>query len=401
MATTGSGRHGKPRGRRRWRRAGYLSAGACAVLAVIAGLGLAGGGSPSAPRPGRVTTAPEFCQAPAVASLRVPLARAVPGSDRDEVEPLGVVAGGREVFVQAWTRRFDGVGVLNLATGRLHRIKAFANPSSDQANGASDGRWLVWAQTYSLTSLDHFTLYAWDSVTGRLRRIARSIDGPDGEPWPSPWHAPAVSGRYAAWAQGYGAGGLVEIRLADLDTGTVTTIRRGHTQPPVFDGDLLIWPESDAPNTQTTLRAYSLTQRRLVELPVALRRVHGTEFVVTDGARSAYPSPDLSRLYYSPHQDQPARLALVLPTGVHFEALAMAPGTLAWTTSSATYVASTRTGVFTKVTTRYGFATGSRSVVLVSDGPRSKQVHPPLPLHVIDPASITWPACRTRAGVLR
>jgi hypothetical protein len=342
----------------------------------------------------------EFCQTQAAASLRTVLARAVPGSSQAEVQPLGVAGNGRQVYVSAWTPDFSGVGLLSLATGRLRSIRPFGNPATDQADGAADGRWLVWAQTYSLSSLDRFTMYAFDSTTGTLRRIGHSIAGPGGVPWASPWHAPALSGHYAAWAQGYGAGGLVEIRLANLATGQVTTIRQGHVQPPLFDGNLVVWPESDAPGTQTTLRAYSLAARRLVPLPAALRAVHGTEFVVSDGTRTAYLSPDLTRLYYSPRQDQPARPALVLPAGVDFAGLAMAPGALAWTTSQATYLASTTTGAFTKVTHRYGYATGSGSLVLVTDAPSQKAVHPALPLHVVDPAGISWPRCQGRAGVL-
>jgi hypothetical protein len=131
-----------------------------------------------------------------------------------------------------------------------------------------------------------------------------------------------------------------------------------------------------------------------VALPAALQAVHGTEFVVTDGTRAAYLDPSLTRLYYSARPDQPARLALALPAGTDFASLALAPGTLAWTTSQATYLASTETGAFTQVTPAYGYATGSRSVMLVSDAPGAKAVHPPLPLHVISPAALSGPGCR-------
>jgi hypothetical protein len=375
-----------------------------AVLAAIAGAALASRGSGPAPAAdARQVTTPRpgpalaFCPTQPASSLRTALARAVPGSRRAEVQPLGVSGDGREVYVSAWTHGFSGVAALDLATGTLRKIRRFADPVTDQADGSAGGQWLAWAQTYSLSSLDRFTMYAWDAATGHLLRLGSSIAGRNGAPWPSPWHAPAVSGHYAAWAQGYGPGGLVEIRLANLETGKVTTIRGGHTQPPLFDGNLVVWPESDAPGTQTTLRAYSLTARRLVPLPPALRGVHGTAFVVTDGIRTAYLSPGLTQLYYSPRQDQPARLALQLPAGANFADLAMAPGTLAWTTSQATYLASTRTGAFTKVTPSYGYATGSGSVVLVTDAPSKKEVHPALPLHVIDPAGIAWPACRARS----
>jgi hypothetical protein len=380
-----------------------ITAGVALILSAGAAMALSGwrpsAGADPGPTVARSGPALAFCPTAPSPSLRAALARVVPGSGKAEVQPLGVSAAGRDVYVSAWTPGFSGVGELSLATGQLRKIKSFTSPATDQADGSSGGgRWLVWAQTYSLSSLDRFTMYAWDSVTGRLLTIGHSLAGPDGVAWPSPWHAPAVSGHYAAWAQGYGPGGEVEIRLANLETGQVAVIRTGHTQPPVFDGSLVVWPESDAPGTQTTLRAYSLTARKPVPLPAALRAVHGTEFVVTDGTRTAYLSPSLTRLYYSPRQRQPARLALRLPDGVDFAALAMAPGSLAWTTSQATYLASTRTGAFSKITRRYGYATGSGSVLLVTDPPSHKAVHPALALHAINLADIGWPACPARAG---
>ncbi len=317
----------------------------------------------------------------------------LPGSGVSEVVPLGATAS--TAYVSAWSPGFAGVAAVDLRSGRMRQIQRYANPATDQADGAADGRWLVWAETYSLASLDRFTMYSWDATTGRTRQLGHSLAGPAGTPWPSPWHAPAVSGDYAAWAQGYGPG-LVEIRLANLLTGLVQTIARGHVQPPFFDGGLLVWPESDTPGTQTTLRAYSLVSRVRTALPPALAAVRGTDFVVTDGVRTAYLSPEFTRLYYSPAQHSPARLVITLPAGADFTDLALAPGSLAWTTTRATYLASTRTGAFVQVTPQYGYPTGSASVMLITDAPATKVAHPPLPTHVIDPAAILWPICPAR-----
>jgi hypothetical protein len=347
------------------------------------------------PRPGAAVVAGprSFCAQQPAGPLAQALASAVPGSRRTEVIPLGAAPDGKVAYVAAWTPRFAGVAALTLSSGRLRTISRFASPASDQADGASFGPWLVWAETYSLSDLDRFTIYAWNADTSRLRAIGRSLPGPGGTPWPSPWHAPAVSGDHAAWAQGYGPGGLVEIRLADLATGTVTTIRRGHVQAPFFDGGLVVWPESDTPGSETSLHAYSIATRAQAGLPAVLSAVRGTDFVVTDGVRTAYLSPDFTALYYSPAQDEPAKLAVRLPAGAYFTDLALAPGSLAWTTTAATYLASTKTGAFAKVTPRYGYATGSESVVLISDAPSGKSAHPPLPTHVVDPSAIDWPQC--------
>jgi hypothetical protein len=331
------------------------------------------------------------------ASLAAALARTVPASLNGEVIPLGMSADGQTAYVSAWTPGFSGVAALNLATGSIRQIQAFQNSQDDQADGASGGQWLAWEETYSLSTLDDFTVYAWNSATGRLLTLGHSLNGPGDTPWPSPWHPPAVSGDYAAWAQGYGPGGEVEIRLADLATGQVRVIREGHTQPPFFDGNLVVWPESDRPGTQTTLHAFSLTTLRPAALPRVLRPVHGTEFVVTDGTRTAYLNPDMTSLFYSPAQDVRAREVLRLPSGDYFSTLAMSPGTLAWATTAATYVASTQTGGYVQVTPEYGDATGSGSAVMISDASSEKVAHPVLPLHVLTPAHITWPTCPTSA----
>jgi hypothetical protein len=356
----------------------------------------AAGGPARQDRVAGATLAPgpaSFCPSRPAPVLVRALSIAVPGSRSAEIIPLGAAAGGRQAYVAAWTQKFSGVAALDLATGRLRPIRAFGDPASDQADGAVAGHWLVWAQTYSLTSLDRFTIYAWNAATGRVSELGQSLSGPGGTPWPSPWHAPAVTAGYAAWAQGYGPGGLVEIRLANLTTGAVTTIRRGHVQPPFFDGDLVVWPESDAPGRLTSLHAYSLSTRAAARLPAVLAPVQGTDFVLTDGTRTAYLSPDFTWLYYSPAQDQPARPMLRLPAGVSFTDLALAPGAVAWSTTNATYVASTTTGAFAQVTPAYGYATGSDSIMLITDAPKGQSAHPPLPTYVIRPAALAWPRC--------
>ncbi|HUZ51072.1 MAG TPA: hypothetical protein VMU94_00890 [Streptosporangiaceae bacterium] len=367
------------------------------MIAALLLTGCAGAsGQPGAA--GRVSPArrlvARFCPGRPPGALTTALTSTVPVSLRGEVVPLGISADGATAYLSAWTRRFAGVAALSLATGALHPIARFGNRATGQADGAWGGRWLVWEQTYSLSSLDGFTVFAWDSVTGRLVPLGHSLDSPAGAPWPSPWHAPAVSGYFAAWAQGYGPGGLVEIRLADLRTGRVSVIARGHVQAPFFDGGLLVWPASGRPGALTRLHAYATATGRPAPLPAVLRPVRGTDFVATDGTRTAYLDPGLTSLYYSPAPGQAASVVLRAPPGISFSNIGMAQGAIAWTTTRATYLASTATGGYVQVTPEFGFAvTDSGPDVLVSDAPARKAAHPRLALHVLDAAGIDRGAC--------
>ena len=377
-------------GRRRWRRA--VAAGGALLIAGCAGAP----GQPGAA--GRISQAraqaARFCPGRPPGTLTIALTRTVSASRRGEIVPLGISANGATAYVSAWTRRFAGVAALSLGTGALHPIARFGHRATDQADGAWGGRWLVWEQTYSLSSLDGFAVIGWDSVTGRLIRLGRSLDSPAGTPWPSPWHAPAVSGDFAAWAQGYGPGGLVEIHLADLRTGRVTVVARGHLQAPFFDGGLLVWPGSGRPGAPTRLHAYATATGRPASLPAVLRPVRGTDFVATDGTRTAYLDPGLRRLYYSPAPGQAASVVLTLPAGISFSNIGMAQGAIAWTTTRATYLASTSTGGYVQVTPEFGFAvTDTGPDVLVSDAPARKAAHPRLALHVLDAAGIGRGTC--------
>ena len=365
------------------------------ALLLIAGCAGAAGQPGAAGRAGRAAgPARRFCPGRAPDALTTALTRTVPGSLRGEVVPLGISADGATAYVSAWTRRFAGVAALTLATGALHPVARFGSRAADQADGAWGGRWLVWEQTYSLSSLDGFTVFAWDSVTGRLVRLGHSLGSPSGAPWPSPWHAPAVSGTFAAWAQGYGPGGLVEILLADLRTGRVKVIARGHVQAPFFDGGLLVWPASARPGALTMLHAYATGIGGRAPLPAVLRQVRGTDFVAADGTRTAYFGPGRSALYYSPAPGQVASVVLRAPAGVSFSNIGMAQGALAWTTTQATYLASTTTDGYVRVTPEFGFAvTDTGPDVLVSDAPVRKAAHPRLALHVLDAAVIGGGSC--------
>jgi hypothetical protein len=155
-------------------------------------------------------------------------------------------------------------------------------------------------------------------------------------------------------AQDYGPDGLVEIRLADLVTGRVSVIARGHLQAPFFDGGLLVWPAGGRPGALTRLHADAAAAGRPAALPAVL----------------------------------------TVPAGISFSNIGMARGAIAWTTTRTTYLASTTTGGYVQVTADFGFAvTDSGPDVLVSDAPARKAAQPRLALHVLDAAGIGRGTC--------
>jgi hypothetical protein len=103
----------------------------------------------------------------------------------------------------------------------------------------------------------------------------------------------------------------------------------------------------------------------------------------------------MDALFYSPAPGQAAVVVLRLPAGIAYDNVGLGLGTITWTTTGATYLASTRTGRYLRVTAAYGFAVpGSGAAVLISGAPAGQAAHPVLPLRELDAAVIGGVACR-------
>jgi hypothetical protein len=334
-----------------------------------------------------------LCAAKPTASLSQALQRTVPQSLDANVFPFGLSANGTTLYASVRTAGFKGIAAITLATWTVREAQAFASPH-DGAFESGEGPWIAWSEFYSASDQSDYTVYAWDSVTGQLRTLGHSLRGPDGW-WPSPWSAPAVSGHYAAWPVGDGPGPVDKLMLADLATGRERAIYQGDALQPFFDGGLLVWPASARPGGPTTLRAASVTSGRPAVLPAALQGVgvHASEITSSSGRTAYIIGPEYSKLYYSPSPSEPARVVLTLPAGEQFAAIEMGQGWLAWTTTTATYLASTRTGSYVQVTPIYGLAAGQGSgVVAISDyAGKSQPAHSSL--HLLDFARLAWPSC--------
>ena len=152
-------------------------------------------------------------------------------------------------------------------TSRRSRIRPL-----DQADGAFDGRWLVWSEYHSLSGLDDFTVWAWDSRSGQVTQIGAASGASAGEFWPSPLRAPDALNGIATWVQGTGPEGIAAVHVYDLRTGRGTIIHRGHAQGSFLVGRRLVgWPESPGPGRVTRMRVASALTGKSGKVPRALR----------------------------------------------------------------------------------------------------------------------------------
>jgi hypothetical protein len=215
--------------------------------------------------------------------------------------PWTLAHDGRSFFATVYSRSFSGVARIDARTGRSTEVKEFPDATRDQADGAYDGRWLVWSEYHSLTTFDDFTTWAWNSRSGRLRQIGAATRGPDGEFWPSPWRSPDVRDGIATWAQGVGPDGLTAVHLYDLRTGRNSVVRRGHAQGSfLISGHRVAWPESPSRGATTRIYVASTSTGRRLPAPRALRKLRGISGLATDGHRIAYPTASYRALWWTP-----------------------------------------------------------------------------------------------------
>lgn len=225
----------------------------------------------------------------------------VPLSRTTSLDPWTLAHDGRSFFATVYSPRFSGVARISATAKRMTRIRAFPDPANDQADGAFDGRWLVWSEYHGFTGFDDFTVWAWDARTGKVRQIGAATQAPDGQFWPSPWRQPDVRGGFATWVQGSGPEGQTTVHVYDLRTGRDRVVHEGHAQGSfLLHGHLVAWPESPARGAETRISVASGVTGASVPTPRALRVLSGVSGLATDGRRIAYPNASYTSLWWSP-----------------------------------------------------------------------------------------------------
>jgi hypothetical protein len=313
-------------------------------------------------------TAPIWCKAsPNAAWTRVLASDLVALSRHASVVPLALAADGRSFFASLESKAFSGVVRIEARTSRVTRIRRFPNAANDQASGSFDGRWLVWAEYHSLTVVDDFTIWSWDSKTGDVSQIGAAARSPSGMFWPSPLRHPEARGGQATWTQGIRDDGLGEVHVVDLAGGSDRIIRRAYAGGSLLAaGGLVIWPESARPGAFTVMAAADAASAQLVEVPRALRGVRGLLWPATDGTAVAYPSANFSRLWWSPSLGAPPRRVFIsrigYPIGVPVE---ISGRYVSFGAAPHTYLADTVTGRYVEISPGGWALVGKKSMVIL------------------------------------
>jgi hypothetical protein len=218
--------------------------------------------------------------------------------------PLALANDGRSFFAEIDAETYSGIVRIDATSNRYTEIKRFSDRVNDQASGSFDGRWLVWTEYHSLYDSDDFTVWSWDSHTGRSKQIGAAQRSKKRGFLPSAWQAVVALNGYATWEQGSGPNNLGDIHVVDLRTGRDRVVRSGHVGGSfLVNGPLVVWPESMKPGALTIMRTADVKTGRPVPTPPELRHVRGGLVPVTDGKAIAYATDNWKSLWWSPSLD--------------------------------------------------------------------------------------------------
>jgi hypothetical protein len=320
----------------------------------------------------------------------------VPLSRTTALVPWTLGHDGRSFFASVYSAHFAGVARISARTNRITKIKAFPGPMNDQADGAFDGRWLVWHEYHGFSSFDDFTTWAWDSRTGTLKQIGTATSAPSGGFWASPWRGPDVRRGIATWVQGTGPDGLTAVHVYDLHRGRDSVVRKGHAQGSLLlAGHLVAWPESPSPGAETRMYVASAVTGSRVAAPRALRSLRGVSGLATDGRRIAYPNGSYKSLWWSPSlRATPQRIVAARSLNYIDNSVQVGGRYVGFGMQPRIFVADTQTHRYLELSGRGGYTGVDRTSLLVLYAGRSKALEAPsriafVPMRALPP----MPAC--------
>lgn len=343
------------------------------------------------------TVQKNWCKArPSAAWHQVLSRHIVPLSRTTSLVPWTLAHDGRSFFATVYSPAFSGVARISATNALMTKIRAFPEPDNDQADGAFDGRWLVWNEYHGFTSFNDFTTWAWDSHTHELRQIGATTRGPDGQFWEGPWRQPDVRRGIATWVQGSGPDDLADVHVFDLRTGLDRIIHSGHGQGSILlAGHLVAWPESLARGAETRMQVASALTGDPVLIPPALRTIYGVSGLATDGRRIAYPNGSYTSLWWSPTlQTRPQKIVTTRGANHIDNSVQIAGRYIGFGIQPRVFVGDTRTHRYLKITDHLGWTRIDHRSLLVLYGTGSTQLDAVAPIAFVPLRDLPpMPAC--------
>ena len=208
--------------------------------------------------------------------------------------PFAISSTSGSLFASDYSPAWYGVVVYDGATGVRTRV-AVLPPDDQVLAGAFDGRWLVWTELHSQTTYFDWTLYAWDSKTNRVVRLADAARQ-NGELITGPVAWPVVKDGVASWSQAISSS-VSELHLYLLSTSQDRVIATGTVSDPVFVGSWLVWDHLDAIGKRSVLAFADARTGQSTTGPSALLNVLNPTMLVGNGQSLAWASSGLQELW--------------------------------------------------------------------------------------------------------
>jgi hypothetical protein len=320
----------------------------------------------------------------------------VPLSRTTSLVPWTLAHDGHSFFATVRTPSFSGVARISATSKIFTKIKAFPDPNNDQADGAFDGRWLVWTEWHGFDSYNDFTVWAWDSRSGQVRKIGQATRGPDGRFWTSFWRQADVREGIATWVQGSGPDQATQLHVYDLRTGVDRILRSGHPLSPfLLTGQLVVWPEQPFPGAKARMQLAHALTGKVVTAPRALRGLRDVFGLVTDGRRIAYPNGPYTSLWWARSLRQAPTKIVTAKGANHIDNSVQIGGRyIGFGIQPRVFVGDVKTGRYVQISRRGGWTRIDSKSLLVLYATGSKQLDAVAPIAFVPLRELPpMPAC--------
>ncbi|HEY9367835.1 hypothetical protein, partial [Streptomyces sp.] len=244
-------------------------------------------------------------------------------------------------------------------SGPPRTLLTLADPVEHQLLAADfDGRHAVLAVLEGRTLDSPWSLYVWDSGTGKARRLARAAR-------PGPLPRPVLRDSTVHWAQGVG-GGRATVYAAPVAGGAPRAVHTGVMDAPFVVGELLVWRESAGAGTRLT--AVSRSTLRPAPLPAPIAALRDVRAIASDGTTWAWVAGEQQQrlMVWRTGDARPVAAVTRSPGADGVDQVRVNGRLVTWRTPETSYALDLTAGSYTPITPPYGYAQGADGTLAVA-----------------------------------